>query len=121
MLQEVELYEKRGSLAGMLSFGQSKLLEIQRCIAAGARLLMLDEPAAGLSPGMIEKLQLHVTSLRDRGVTVFLIEHHMGFVGTMADRVVALDAGRKVTEGTPEEVRNHKDLSAAYLGNMRNP
>lgn len=102
--------------AASLPAGQQRLLAIARSIAMDPRLLLLDEPAAGLNDS--EKLELArlVRLLRDSGITVLVIEHAMDFVMNLADRIVVLDYGRKLAEGPPEEIAANSDVVAAYLG-----
>ena len=103
-----------------LPVGTQKRVELARALAAGPRLLLLDEPAGGLDHMEVEGLVDLVRQIRDRhAVTILLVEHHMNLVMTVADRVVALEFGRKIAEGTPDEVRNHPEVVRAYLGSAR--
>jgi branched-chain amino acid transport system ATP-binding protein len=103
-----------------LSYANRRRLEIARAMATGARVLLLDEPAAGMNPNETHEITELIGRLRDeRGYTILVIEHDMHVVEGISDRVVALDHGEKLTEGTFEEVANHPDVIEAYLG--RNP
>ena len=100
-----------------LPFGTQKRVELARALAASPRLLLLDEPACGLNHQEVEHLASLVRDLRERfELTVLLVEHHMGLVMALSDKVVALNFGRKIAEGTPAEVRRDPELVKAYLG-----
>jgi branched-chain amino acid transport system ATP-binding protein len=100
-----------------LPFGTQKRVELARALASDPRLLLLDEPASGLNHEEVSALGTLIHDIRDRlGVTVLLVEHHMSLVMSISDRVVALNFGRKIAEGTPAEVRAHPELIKAYLG-----
>jgi ABC-type branched-subunit amino acid transport system ATPase component len=108
-----------GRPAGTLAFGEQKRLEIARALAGDPALLLMDEPAAGLTRAEIEALVGLVRTIRDRGVTVALIEHNMRVVMGLCDRVTVLDFGCTLAEGTPDEVRRDPRVVAAYLGGGR--
>jgi branched-chain amino acid transport system ATP-binding protein len=102
--------------AELLPYGQQRLLEVARALAAKPRLLLLDEPAAGLNAHETDALAAVIQELNRKGTTVLLIEHDMALVTRIAQRIAVLDFGCKITEGTPEEIKRHPDVIAAYLG-----
>lgn len=100
-----------------LPFGTQKRVELARALAAEPQLLLLDEPACGLNHEELESLGTLIRDIRDRlNVTVLLVEHHMSLVMGVSDKVVALNFGKKIAEGTPAEVRAHPEVIRAYLG-----
>jgi branched-chain amino acid transport system ATP-binding protein len=103
-----------------LPFGVQKRVELARALAGRPKLLLLDEPAGGLNHGEVEELGKLIRRICDeRQVTVLLVEHHMNLVMSICDKVVALDFGRKIAEGTPAEVQRNDDVILAYLGTTR--
>ena len=115
LLKYAGIEEKANDLAGTLSYGQQKLLSIICCLAADSKLLLLDEPIAGINPEMREKILTIISELPTKGKSVILIEHDMDFIIRMCSRLIFMDAGFKVSEGTPEEVRNDPKVIEAYI------
>jgi branched-chain amino acid transport system ATP-binding protein len=117
LLEELDLTSVAGVLVAVLPFATRKRVELARALAAEPRLLLLDEPAGGLEHAEVERLRELISSVRSRlNLTILLVEHHLGLVMRLCDRVVALDFGRAIAEGTPEEMRKHPEVIRAYLG-----
>jgi branched-chain amino acid transport system ATP-binding protein len=117
LIRLLELEKVADRRAAELPFGTQKRVELARALASEPALLLLDEPASGLNHEEVGALGTLIRQIRDRlRLTVLLVEHHMNLVMSISDRVVALDFGRKIAEGTPDEVRSHPDLIRAYLG-----
>jgi len=116
-LEVVDLVDSANRLAGELSYGQQRRLEIARAMCTRPQLLCLDEPAAGLNPAETEALSGIIRTLRDRhDLTVLLIEHDMGLVMGISDHILVLDHGELIAAGPPEAIRNDPRVIAAYLG-----
>ncbi len=116
LLEFVGLNHRASVLAGSLAYGEQRLLEIARALATSPRLLMIDEPAAGLNGAEVAALLRRIANLCERGVTIVLVEHNMDLVMTVADRILVMDYGERLFEGPPSEVRAHPEVIAAYLG-----
>jgi len=119
LLKPVGLHDKAHFKASNLSYGQQKVVEIARALAQKPKMLLLDEPAAGLNAGETAELIKLVRGLVEQGITILLIEHNMRFVMNLSDRITVLNFGRKVAEGTPAEIQVNEEVIEAYLGKRR--
>lgn len=115
-LQMFNLFELRDEYAGNLSGGQKKLLELSRALMANPKVVLLDEPMAGVNPTLTKTLQGYISELRNQGVTFLLIEHNLSVVEAICDHVVVLAEGRVLAEGSMGELRETESVVAAYLG-----
>jgi len=115
LLEQAGLGEKVHDQAEAMSYGQQKLLSIVCCLAADAEILLLDEPVAGIAPAMIETILEVIKELPKLGKSVVLIEHNLDAMMQVCDRIIFMDAGAKISEGTPEQVRNDPRVIEAYI------
>ena len=116
LLQRFKLDHMRNEYAGTLSGGQRKLLEMSRALMTNPRLVMLDEPMAGVNPALKQSLNEHIRGLRDDGMTVLFVEHDMDMVHDVSDWVIVMAEGRIIAEGTPEAIAANPAVIEAYLG-----
>ena len=116
ILESVGLAAKAHDYAGALSGGQRKLLEMARTLMTNPKLILLDEPAAGVNPTLINQICEHIVSWNRQGITFLIIEHNMDVIMSLCDRVWVLAEGTNLAEGTPEEIQNNESVLEAYLG-----
>ena len=115
-LELVGLGGRKDTLARDLSYGQQKLLDIARALATEPKVLLLDEPFAGVNPKVVRNIKDKIKEIREEGHTILIIEHNLSAVMELCDSVAVLDYGRKIADGEPEEVRRDRDVIEAYLG-----
>ncbi|HWS23212.1 MAG TPA: ABC transporter ATP-binding protein [Anaerolineales bacterium] len=118
-LEFVRLDQKINQLAGSLNVAQKKRLEMARALAAKPYLLLLDEVLAGLTPSEIDEMVKTILAIRDQGITILMIEHVMKAVMNVSDRIIVLDYGQQLAEGTPEEIAENPEVIRAYLGDPK--
>lgn len=116
LLQLFKMDKLREELAKNLPYGLQRELEIMRAMASEPRLLLLDEPAAGMNPHETAQLMQQIQRLRERGFTVLVVEHDMRLVMNICDRITVLNYGKKIAEGAPREIQTHPEVIRAYLG-----
>ncbi|WP_312641777.1 ABC transporter ATP-binding protein [Hydrogenoanaerobacterium sp.] len=121
LLEILGLTDVKDEIASSLPYGQQRHLEIARALATEPKLLLLDEPAAGMNPQETDELTEFIRDIKDKfGLTVFMIEHHMDLVMEISDRIYVLDFGEMIARGTPEQIQNNQRVIDAYLGVQEN-
>lgn len=116
ILELVQLTDLKNEYAENLSGGQRKLLSLGRILMSEPQLLLLDEPTAGVNPTLVKDLMVAIRNLRDqKGITILLVEHNMRVISEICERVIVLDFGQKIAEGTPEEIQSNEAVLEAYL------
>ncbi|MDP3386323.1 MAG: ABC transporter ATP-binding protein [Eubacteriales bacterium] len=118
LLKAIGLEHRMHDYASDLSYGEQRKVEIARALATGCKLILLDEPAAGMNQQESANLLMFIRELRDNGYTVFLIEHDMNVIMNISDRIYVLDYGVMIAEGKPEEIANNPEVIKAYLGGV---
>jgi len=116
LLSWVRLDHKAGMLADSLSYGEQRKLELARALATEPKLLLLDEPVAGMNSSEKTELMTEIVNIKNRGYSVFMIEHDMRFVMGLCERIAVLNFGRIIAEGVPDEIKNNPQVIEAYLG-----
>lgn len=119
ILRSIGLENKMHDYAQNLPYGEQRKLEIARAIATDAKIILLDEPAAGMNPQESEELLRFIRELRDKGYTIILIEHDMSVVMNISDRIYVIDHGKKIAQGLPAEIANNQNVIQAYLGGVK--
>jgi ABC-type branched-subunit amino acid transport system ATPase component len=116
MLEFLDIAHVANKLGGTLSYGQRKLLELGAVLMAEPELVLLDEPAGGVNPALLEKIGEHIRRLNERGITFLVVEHNMSWVMNLCTEVVVLHRGRAIASGKPDAVRQEPAVLDAYLG-----
>ena len=116
LLEFVGIYDLRNQHAKNLSYGQQKLLEFARVLMLDPELILLDEPTAGINPILIEKMLEHFSELNQLGKTLIVVEHNTPLIFDISQKVIVLDHGQKIAEGTPDEIQRDIRVQRAYLG-----
>jgi len=119
ILDFVGLNGKENFEACNLPYGQQRLLEIARALATEPQFLLLDEPVAGMNEQESDRIAIIIKELQKKGITIFLVEHHMRFVMSLCERIIVLSSGEVIAEGIPKEIQNNEEVIRTYLGNRK--
>ena len=119
ILKFIGLEGKKEAIAGSLPYGDQRILEIGIALAANPKLLLLDEPSAGLNDTETQGMKDLIQKMREKSITIFLVEHDMKLVMGISDRIVVLNFGKKIATGTPEEIKSNPEVIKAYLGERK--
>jgi len=119
VLDFLRIGDRSEQLAGSLNIGQKKRLEIARALASGPKLLLLDEVLAGLNPSEITEMVNTIKEIRERGISIIMIEHVMHAIMNVSDRIIVLDYGKLIATGNPNEIANNDQVIEAYLGDPK--
>jgi branched-chain amino acid transport system ATP-binding protein len=119
ILSDIGLQDRVNDYAQNLPYGEQRKVEIARAIATDAKIILLDEPAAGMNPQESEELLRFIRELRDKGYTIILIEHDMSVVMNISDRIYVIDHGKKIAQGFPNEIVKNQSVIEAYLGGVK--
>ena len=118
-LQSVKMQDKASAMGNELSHGQRRLVEMARALALNPKLLLLDEPMSGLSPVAIDKVKGIISDTKAKGITILFIDHDMKVVSDISEHVIVLNYGRKIAEGTVDQIKSDPEVQAAYLGGRK--
>ena len=116
ILESIGLADYKDTMAGNLAYGMQRKVEIARALALDPVILLLDEPAAGMNPNETESLREFILMLNEKGYTIAVIEHDMKFIMNSCNRILVLNFGQKLCEGTPDEIKANKEVQEAYFG-----
>jgi len=119
ILEFIDLIKEKDRIASNLPYGRQRLLEVGIALAVKPKLLLLDEPSAGLNDTETREMMHLINRMRDKGITILLVEHDMKLVMGISDRIVVLNFGKKIAEGTPDQIKSNPDVIKAYLGERR--
>ncbi len=118
LLETINMVDRRNELVGNLSAGEARMLEFARQLMMEPELLLLDEPAAGINPALQDQLIEQILKLKDQGLTLFIIDHNLGFITSLSDHIYVMHQGQNLTDGDPDTVIHHQKVREVYLGGV---